>query len=287
MRAVGRSALTIAARRTRVVGLALGAALVASCGELPSVDELVGGPTDTEPAAISSSAADTTTSLPSGDPSAATGQVASPGTLVVEADDQANSGDGSGAEPDVDSGSDAVPPSTAQANTAAEGETTDSAAGPSGLNATEQWRRDLADSGLELPGGGTEVFPGRRLVANYGSPATFRLGVLGERSVEANIAELRQLAVEYQEAFGDGADSPPVVPSLEIIASVATVDATGDDDYSKYLPLYQTRRWVEAATEQGAFVILDLQPGRTDFVTQAKRYEEFLRLPNVGLALDG
>jgi len=34
------------------------------------------------------------------------------------------------------------------------------------------------------------------------------------------------------------------------------------------------------------YVILDLQPGRTDFLTQAQRYEEFLRLPHVGLALD-
>ena len=38
--------------------------------------------------------------------------------------------------------------------------------------------------------------------------------------------------------------------------------------------------------QNGVYVILDLQPGRTDFLTQAKRYEEFLRLPHVGLALD-
>ncbi len=34
------------------------------------------------------------------------------------------------------------------------------------------------------------------------------------------------------------------------------------------------------------FVILDLQPGRTDFLTQAQRYAELLREPHVGLALD-
>ena len=33
-------------------------------------------------------------------------------------------------------------------------------------------------------------------------------------------------------------------------------------------------------------MVLDLQPGRTDFLTQAKRYEEVLKLPYVGLALD-
>ena len=34
------------------------------------------------------------------------------------------------------------------------------------------------------------------------------------------------------------------------------------------------------------YVILDLQPGREDFLTQAKQYEELLKLPFVGLALD-
>jgi len=34
------------------------------------------------------------------------------------------------------------------------------------------------------------------------------------------------------------------------------------------------------------YVMLDLQPGRTDFLTQAKLYEELLIQPHVGLALD-
>lgn len=34
------------------------------------------------------------------------------------------------------------------------------------------------------------------------------------------------------------------------------------------------------------YVILDLQPGRTDFLTQAKLYESLLLEPHVGLALD-
>jgi hypothetical protein len=34
------------------------------------------------------------------------------------------------------------------------------------------------------------------------------------------------------------------------------------------------------------YVLLDLQPGRTDFRTQAERYRSLLELPHVGLALD-
>ena len=44
--------------------------------------------------------------------------------------------------------------------------------------------------------------------------------------------------------------------------------------------------WVEAAEAAGTYVVLDLQPGRDDFLTQAKAYEELLRRPWVGLALD-
>jgi hypothetical protein len=41
-----------------------------------------------------------------------------------------------------------------------------------------------------------------------------------------------------------------------------------------------------AAAKAGVYVVLDLQPGRSDFLTQAKRYESLLAFPNVGLALD-
>jgi hypothetical protein len=32
--------------------------------------------------------------------------------------------------------------------------------------------------------------------------------------------------------------------------------------------------------------VLDIQPGRGDFLTEVRRYERFLREPDVGLALD-
>ena len=46
------------------------------------------------------------------------------------------------------------------------------------------------------------------------------------------------------------------------------------------------RPCVDAAKAAGAYVMLDLQPGRTDFLTQAKRYQELSTEPHVGLALD-
>jgi len=77
-----------------------------------------------------------------------------------------------------------------------------------------------------------------------------------------------------------------VVPAFELIATVADSRAGDDGNYSNETALEDLRPWIRAAGEAGLYVLLDLQPGRTDFTTQARLYEEFLRLPYVGLALD-
>jgi hypothetical protein len=133
----------------------------------------------------------------------------------------------------------------------------------------------------ELPGGGHVLFPGRRLVALYGHPGDDNLGVLGEQPVAAAVQRAREVAAPY-----DAVTSVPVIPAFEIIATVASADSGADGDYSAESSLDHLRPWVDAATAAGFYVILDLQPGHTDFLTQAMRYEELLALQHVGLALD-
>jgi len=142
------------------------------------------------------------------------------------------------------------------------------------------WQLPVLLGGHELPGGGLLLFPGRRMVAFYGSPLTPLLGVLGEQDPDATIDRLAAVAAPY------GADGLDVLPAFELIATVADVRAGPDGNYSNELDPDLLRPWIEAAGEHGLYVLLDLQPGRTDFLTQAKRFEEFLRLPHVGLALD-
>lgn len=145
------------------------------------------------------------------------------------------------------------------------------------------WQLDVVRRGDEIPGGGQVMFDdevGRRLVAFYGHPATSALGVLGEQDPEKGIARLRDVAAPYE------ADGATVLPTFEIIATVASAGAGRDGDYSAETKREVIRPWIEAAAGNGVYVVLDLQPGRTDFLTQAKIYEEFLRLPHVGLALD-
>ena len=142
------------------------------------------------------------------------------------------------------------------------------------------WQLATLLAGDELPGGGLLLFPGRRIVALYGNPLTRFLGVLGEQGVEEAIERAHKVAEPY------GADGLEVLPGFEIIASVASVSAGRDGDYSNEMSVDVLRPWVEAAGDGGVYVVLDLQSGRSDFLTQAKTYEELLLLPHVGLALD-
>jgi hypothetical protein len=142
-------------------------------------------------------------------------------------------------------------------------------------------RVDTAATGVELPGGGQVLFPGRRMVALYGHPGDAGLGVLGEQGLDAAITRARRTAEEYESLVDE-----PVVPTFEIITTVASASAGSDGDYSSESDVPTLRPWVEEAGAAGVYVVLDLQPGRTDFLTQAKRYEELLAEPHVGLALD-
>ncbi|MGZ8783946.1 MAG: hypothetical protein ACXW1Y_00065 [Acidimicrobiia bacterium] len=142
------------------------------------------------------------------------------------------------------------------------------------------WQVTALVGGLELPGGGLMLFPGRRIVALYGNPTTPALGVMGEQGPEEAAMRAREVAAPY------GADGTEVLPAFEIIATVASASATDDGDYSWEMTVDELRPWVDAAAREGLYVTLDLQPGRTDFLTQARRFEELLLLPHVGLALD-
>lgn len=142
-------------------------------------------------------------------------------------------------------------------------------------------RLDVARTGVQLPGGGQTMFPGRALVALYGYPGSTALGVLGEQDPAASIARAQEVAAPYADLY-----DVPVIPTFEIIATVASGSPGADGDYANEADLDELRPLVDAATEAGGYVVLDLQPGRADLVEQAELYRELLIRPNVGLAID-
>ena len=150
-----------------------------------------------------------------------------------------------------------------------------------GTQATLAAKVSVAETGVQLPGGGQVLFPGHRLVAMYGHPGTAGLGALGEQGLAASIARIRELAQPYR-----ALSRVHVVPAFEIIATVAQGSAGRNGLYTYETSVAALRPWVEHAVKAGLYVILDLQPGRASLLAQAKRYQPLLRMPDVGLALD-
>jgi len=132
----------------------------------------------------------------------------------------------------------------------------------------------------QLPGGGRRVFPDRRVVAFYGNPQDRALGTLGIGTPTQAAARLRRAARGY------GRRTRPVLPMFELISTVAARDPGPDGLYRLHTPDAVISRYLRAARRTKALLVLDVQPGHADFLSEAKRLKRWLREPDVGLALD-
>jgi hypothetical protein len=132
---------------------------------------------------------------------------------------------------------------------------------------------------VQLPQGGTRIFPTYRVVAYYGTAGTGALGVLGEAGPDKMLPKLRGAAKGF-------AGNRKIQVAYELIATVAQAGPGKDGDYTRMIDLNRIQQYVDQAKRNKVLVILDLQPGRGDFLPQAKALERFLIQPHVGLALD-
>jgi hypothetical protein len=132
----------------------------------------------------------------------------------------------------------------------------------------------------ELPRGGREILPRYRVVAYYGAPQDPELGTLGIGTPDAAVRRLNRQARPYARP------TRPVMPALELITVVAAADAGEGGRYSMRQSDAVIRRYLRAARRAKALLLLDVQPGRSDFFTEATRLRRWLREPDVSLALD-
>lgn len=133
-------------------------------------------------------------------------------------------------------------------------------------------------SGLAPP---TKPGPtGPTLVAYYGTGGTDGLGILGRGNP--------QQAWDAVAKRAKGFDRPgePAVPMFEFIATVASSTPGRSGDYRNRVDDSIIEKYVKTATDNGGQIILDVQPGRSDFLTESKVLQKWLTMPNVGLALD-
>ena len=132
----------------------------------------------------------------------------------------------------------------------------------------------------ELPMGGRTIFPHFRVVAFYGAPQDKELGELGIGTPASAGRRLIKQALPYQRK------SRPVLPAMELLATVANRDPGTDGLYRTRQSDAVIRRYLKAARRIKALLVLDIQPGHADFMSESKHLEKWLREPDVGLALD-
>ena len=131
----------------------------------------------------------------------------------------------------------------------------------------------------ELPRGGRRIFPTHRLVGfSGGRGASF--GRLGVGDIDKRAAEIEKVAAHY------AADGRTPLPIFELIAVVAHRSPTESGLYRTREPGDVVDAFLKAARRHKGLLVLNIQPGRADFIDEVKAFEKWLLEPDVGLALD-
>jgi hypothetical protein len=133
-------------------------------------------------------------------------------------------------------------------------------------------------TGPDCPG--QSLFPTFTMVGLYGNGSGPALGVLGEQTPDESAKRVTDLAATWK-SFGR-----PVLGAFELIATTAQAAPGGDGLYRARSTDAEIQRYLDVARANGLYLVLDIQPGRSDFLTETKVYEKFLKEPNVGIALD-
>ncbi len=117
-------------------------------------------------------------------------------------------------------------------------------------------------------------------VALYGAIGAPVLGALGEQDADASVQRAFDIARPYEE-FGRR-----VVPTFEILSSIASWEAGRDGTYSNQFGLAHFQEHIDAAAAADMHVVFDLQSGRARFPDQAREYERLWLFPHTSIALD-
>jgi hypothetical protein len=135
-------------------------------------------------------------------------------------------------------------------------------------------------SAAVLPRGDRRLLPKWRVVAYYGGPHGPALGVLGSGPPDAVWPRLAAEASRWSVA------GHPVLPAYELIAVVANAGPGPDGKYRTRINSRDIQRYLDSARRHKALLVLDIQPGRADFPSEARLLERWLVEPDVALAID-
>lgn len=126
------------------------------------------------------------------------------------------------------------------------------------------------------------LLPFNRIVAYYGNFYSTGMGILGQYSEDTVIGMLNGEVAKWEAAD----PATPVVPAIDYIAVTAQWNPGADGMYRFRMPASQIDRAVAMAERVDGIVILEVQAGLSDVMTEVKALEPYLSLPQVHLAID-
>ncbi|MDE2030932.1 MAG: hypothetical protein KGI58_01585 [Patescibacteria group bacterium] len=129
---------------------------------------------------------------------------------------------------------------------------------------------------------GGALLPFNRIVAYYGNFYSTKMGILGEYPPQEVLRRLQNAVDEWKKAD----PSTPVIPAIDYVTVTAQSSPGADNKYRARMPADQIQKAIALAEQINGIVILDVQVGKSNVQTEIPLLEEYLKLPQVELALD-
>lgn len=126
------------------------------------------------------------------------------------------------------------------------------------------------------------LLPGHRIVAFYGNFYSTQMGVLGQYPPEKMLEKLQSVVAEWENAD----PQTPVIPAIDYIVVTAQKEPGSDGQYRLRMPFSQIDKAIDLAAAVNGLVFLDVQVGLSSLQKEVPRLENYLKLPQVHLAID-
>jgi LysM repeat protein len=123
----------------------------------------------------------------------------------------------------------------------------------------------------------------RTWLTYYGRPNIPVMGILGEHDVVTLTQILKEKAAEYDRVNGP---TLTVQPAIHLVHGMATVAPNEDGSHLAYLTDAELLPYIEHALREDVAVILDVQVANLTPAAAISRTLEYLKYPNVHLAMD-
>lgn len=123
------------------------------------------------------------------------------------------------------------------------------------------------------------MLPEYRLVGFAGLPGSRAMGRLGIGDLDDRAVELVGVGKAYR-------DGRRVMPVLELIGTVVQPSPGRDGKWRTRVSGSVVDDYLAAARKVNGILLINIQPGRADFLDEVRSYERWLKAPDVGIALD-